>query len=609
MADGSKVSIGAPVALVGGAVGIAIVIFALMQGDAPAPETSGADPAPEGAATPVVAQDAEAPAKTDSADATQAETGAGEAEPAGGDAGTDANDAQAVTQAAPGTAVSGDAPSSAEETPVADATPEATETESQPVADGTQSTPQVARDGETDTAQTNAPASDATETAGQAEGGDATEVVARADTAASTNLENAEAEAPVELETAEGDASAVAASAEADTPTETTVSEAPAAADGTQAELATWTEAPEPSPTTGVVDTTLGDPDTNGPDSGTELAALAPARPQPAPEAGPTLDADAQPDVDAARAPPPQAVVLAPEVPRDGVEGAQGATAPSFDVVRVDEAGNTVVAGSAEPNSEVEILQNGQTVATVTASARGEFVALFDTDVQAQAQSLELASRASDGEPKVFSESSVIVLGRDVPSINAAVATEESALPPAVIKATPEAVTILQPVIGLADLERITLDSISYDNAGEVVLAGRGRPGNAARIYVDRALNGEAPISVNGSWRLVLSDLEAGRYVLRVDEVAPDGAVASRVESPFQRVYLTAENLELLTAEKQVVIQRGDNLWNIARVRYGDGFKYTTIYDANVDQIRDPDLIYPGQIFDVPKLGEAATAN
>ncbi|WP_204270903.1 LysM peptidoglycan-binding domain-containing protein, partial [Escherichia coli] len=44
-------------------------------------------------------------------------------------------------------------------------------------------------------------------------------------------------------------------------------------------------------------------------------------------------------------------------------------------------------------------------------------------------------------------------------------------------------------------------------------------------------------------------------------------------------------------------IARGDNLWQISRRVYGRGTRYTVIYDANQDQIRDPDRIYPGQIF------------
>ena len=50
----------------------------------------------------------------------------------------------------------------------------------------------------------------------------------------------------------------------------------------------------------------------------------------------------------------------------------------------------------------------------------------------------------------------------------------------------------------------------------------------------------------------------------------------------------------------RVVIQPGNNLWQISRVIYGKGVQYTVIYEANKDQIRNPNLIYPGQIFDTP---------
>lgn len=50
----------------------------------------------------------------------------------------------------------------------------------------------------------------------------------------------------------------------------------------------------------------------------------------------------------------------------------------------------------------------------------------------------------------------------------------------------------------------------------------------------------------------------------------------------------------------RVIIRRGDNLWTIARRVYGEGIRYTQIFEANTDQIRNPDLIYPGQVFDLP---------
>jgi nucleoid-associated protein YgaU len=54
-------------------------------------------------------------------------------------------------------------------------------------------------------------------------------------------------------------------------------------------------------------------------------------------------------------------------------------------------------------------------------------------------------------------------------------------------------------------------------------------------------------------------------------------------------------------ASGKAIIRRGDNLWTIARRVYGFGIRYTTIYQANSGQIRDPDRIYPGQVFDLPK--------
>lgn len=54
-------------------------------------------------------------------------------------------------------------------------------------------------------------------------------------------------------------------------------------------------------------------------------------------------------------------------------------------------------------------------------------------------------------------------------------------------------------------------------------------------------------------------------------------------------------------ASGKAIIRRGDNLWTIARRVYGAGIRYTTIYEANTQQIRDPDWIYPGQVFELPQ--------
>ena len=50
-----------------------------------------------------------------------------------------------------------------------------------------------------------------------------------------------------------------------------------------------------------------------------------------------------------------------------------------------------------------------------------------------------------------------------------------------------------------------------------------------------------------------------------------------------------------------ITVQPGNTLWAISRERYGKGILYVRIYEANRDRIRDPDLIYPGQVFAIPQ--------
>lgn len=64
-------------------------------------------------------------------------------------------------------------------------------------------------------------------------------------------------------------------------------------------------------------------------------------------------------------------------------------------------------------------------------------------------------------------------------------------------------------------------------------------------------------------------------------------------------------------APKEVMYEvvRGDHLWGIAKKKehYGNGFAWPNIYNANRDQIKNPDLIYPKQVFKVPNLTQEET--
>jgi nucleoid-associated protein YgaU len=177
----------------------------------------------------------------------------------------------------------------------------------------------------------------------------------------------------------------------------------------------------------------------------------------------------------------------------------------------------------------------------------------------------------------------------------------DRAEPPAILLATPRGVEVLQGS-ELAPGE-VALDAISYDAAGDVLLSGRGDERAFVRIYLDNTPITTSRIPADGRWRVELPEVNAGTYTLRVDQIDLSGVVLARVESPFLRESPAA--LEAATSGDKpitsITVQPGNTLWAISEERYGDGVEYVKVFRANRDRIRNPDLIYPGQIFDLPE--------
>ncbi|WP_417603406.1 LysM peptidoglycan-binding domain-containing protein [Primorskyibacter flagellatus] len=173
---------------------------------------------------------------------------------------------------------------------------------------------------------------------------------------------------------------------------------------------------------------------------------------------------------------------------------------------------------------------------------------------------------------------------------------------PTVILANREGLRVLQTPSDGA-MQAVALDAITYSEAGDVALSGRGSAQGFVRVYLDNTPVTTSRIAQDGNWRAELPDVDSGVYTLRIDEVDDDGTVISRVESPFKRESPASLAAGLGTGAQQVqalTVQPGDTLWAIANDRYGDGFLYVRVFRANADRIRNPDLIYPGQIFALP---------
>jgi nucleoid-associated protein YgaU len=358
----------------------------------------------------------------------------------------------------------------------------------------------------------------------------------------------------------------------------------------------------------------LGDPEA-APDAaaGAEPGAVPGAEPGAVPGAEPGADA-ADTAAATAAAPAAEEGAAVPFAPTDGL--------PAFDVVRLTPDGRATVAGRADPDTEVRLLVDGAEVARAMAGATGRFAALFDLPPSQAPRLLTLETRNASGG-MTPSPGSVILgpvvasaLAEAVPEVGAGSAGEAGGaggLPPApaVILAEASGVRVVQPGVGAAAApEGIRIDAISSDAGGRMSISGSAEGGGFARLYADNAEIVTVIIS-EGGWRAPLPGDAPARFTLRVDQVDAAGNVIARTETEVTRE--TREELEGLLVEEVragdagavlVTVQRGFTLWRIARETYGKGILYVKVFEANRDQIRDPDLIYPGQVFSVP-LAEA----
>lgn len=298
-------------------------------------------------------------------------------------------------------------------------------------------------------------------------------------------------------------------------------------------------------------------------------------------------------------------VATAPATPGPTIAATQKPVLPSFDVVRIDPAGDAVMAGRAAPNATVHIFDGDREIGSVTADARGEWV--FVPPGPLPPGSRELSLSAHVGDQDIRSDQVVVLAvpehGRDLAGQPTGEATAPLVVSTSRSGQGPS--RILQAPGASRAGARLSLDVAAMDSSGAVTLSGHAPPHATLQIYLNNRLLGRTVADAQGRWQLTPSEhVDVGSYTLRLDELKDDGQVVTRIELPFARGAAVAQAADGPdgTDPSNVTVKKGDSLWRIARRTSGRGIAYLVIYEANRDQIRDPNLIYPGQVFHITRI-------
>jgi len=290
-----------------------------------------------------------------------------------------------------------------------------------------------------------------------------------------------------------------------------------------------------------------------------------------------------------------QAVELEADVPADD------ATVPAFDLVRISRGGTGVIAGRMAAGADVELYANGVKIAQVVANEDGEWVIILDQPLEAG--SIELNLKAVDRKTQQQSEAKqVVVVSVPARDTDRFIEREQNGV---VAVLTPKEgngpSTVLQKpgVAAFAEVgDSLSVDTVDYGAGNSSIVTGRSLPRVEVRLYLDGQFESSVRADDNGRWSIALAEqpLTDGDHTIRVDQTVGDGQVQLRVEQPF----VTGEAIDQSLAEGGVFVRPGNTLWQIARQLYGSGVRYTLIFGENSEQITDPDLIYPGQVFKLP---------
>jgi hypothetical protein len=252
----------------------------------------------------------------------------------------------------------------------------------------------------------------------------------------------------------------------------------------------------------------------------------------------------------------------------------------TFDIVRLDKNGDVVIAGKTIPNIKVDILDGNETLASVFSDSNGDWVWISDTPLTEGIKRFNL--KHFNGEDEFFSEQNIIIL------------REKNHYSSKILKfsknSTIEIINNNEKILGL------TLDIVEHLDNNSLTLTGRTKPNSTVSLFFSNNFIEDSQSDKNGNWKMELENFKL-----------KDNDLMITTEIEGQKIKLKTRIFDEkidpnFILEKEITVKDGNSLWRIARKTLGGGIYYSEIYKNNIKEIENPDLIFPGQVFNIPNL-------
>ncbi|OUW58307.1 MAG: hypothetical protein CBD59_03145 [Alphaproteobacteria bacterium TMED199] len=274
-----------------------------------------------------------------------------------------------------------------------------------------------------------------------------------------------------------------------------------------------------------------------------------------------------------------------------------------LEVVRVRPDGSLVIAGKGLPKSKIEIISNSEVIAVTTSDKIGDFVAVPQKQLNSGEYFLSFRQTTVDNKVVIANKSVAInVTGKkdDLPIV--AIVDNQGKLGAKVIQAPglekkeQSIKNNKQTNLKTIQEPQIRILAIIHDSkSGQLVLSGIAHNG----VQVNAGFTGKETSStkiINDEWALSIpGKLIAGKQKVFAVLLGKNGKVLSE-----NSIVISGKSIENANGKMLIIVQKGDALWNIAYQRLGLGNRYIDIVELNKDKIKNPDLIYPKQLFIIP---------